>query len=169
MILFLFKIYINIRKITSPIFYWILRFTIHRGKLPNIWNDAKKLNKSEFSNLINSYPYKSDFFRGIIDNTLRQPDFFFVSDRNSDRDCDDFAQMWYWWADYNNYETYMVAISNGIFKEGHMLTIIKKDGCYKLADYIIRGNFNSIDEIKKYIIKYDNYDKLLWYVVKMNF
>ncbi len=81
------RVMVFFRKITSPIFYWLLRLTIHRGKLPDIWNTAKKLDMEEFEELINSYPYKPDFFKGLVDNTLRQPDFFFVKERKTDRDC----------------------------------------------------------------------------------
>ncbi len=30
------------RRIFSPILYWMFRITVFRGKLPNVWEDAKK-------------------------------------------------------------------------------------------------------------------------------
>lgn len=162
----LFFTIVRLRCLFSPLIYWSLRFTIHKGKLPDLWVTARELPMEEFSNLINEYPYKLDYFRGALDNTLREPNFFFVIDRKSDRDCDDFAQMWFWWAKHKNYEAYMVAIADNLIRRGHKICIFKRRGVYYLADYTIIGEFNTLEQaIGSYNKLYPN---LNWAITRVH-
>lgn len=167
----LFNIIITIRQVFSPIIYLILRLTVYRGKLDSKWEYAKNLNIDEFSYLINSYSYKSDPFFGLLDFSPLEPDFFFLKKRSS-RDCDDFAQMWYWWAEHNKYEAYIVALADNIIKNGHTICIFKKYDSYIIADYTILDYYYSLNEaMEKY--KKDNhianYKNLQWKIIKKTY
>ncbi len=103
------------------------------------------MSMKDFEELINSYKYYKDPLWGLLDFTIQQPDFFFL-ERKSARDCDDWARMWYRWAKHRSYEAWEIGISYKIFGAGHMICVFEKDGLYYLADYRIRGKFDSLEK-----------------------
>ena len=138
-----------IRKITSPIFYLISR--IKYGKLPDKWESVKNLSMEKFSEMLLSYPYKSDPFFGAIDYSLINPNYFFI-EKDYGRDCDDFARMWWLWAIHNKktpvYE--VVIVERTKITSAHVITIIKEsENKYLLFDYKPVGVFSSIEECAK--------------------
>ena len=159
----LFRLTLLFRSFFSPILYWIFRLTIYRGKLPNIWVEVREYSMEQFDSFINTFPYRYDFW--FADFTLREHDFFFV-EREHNRDCDDWAQMWYWWAEHNSYKPYLVAVCNGaVWKLGHKICVFEKDGEYFLADYHIRGKFSSLEEAVN-SLRGNGYPDLLWVITK---
>lgn len=164
---FLWLLMVRFRTLISPILYWIGRKTVYRGKLPDVWSEVNELPMEEFSGKINSYRYLPDWWSGLWDNTLQESDFFFLEDRNYNRDCDDFAQMWYWWALNNGYEACLIVLSNG-WRMGHKTCIFVKDGRYYLADYVIVDHYDSIGQAMFAFVKYFGYDaaKLRYFITK---
>lgn len=117
---------VKFRKIYSPVIYWLLRWTVYRGKLPNLWKDYKNLPMDNFERVLNQYPYKPDFWSGILDSTLQEPDFFFVEDRKYFRDCDDFSKLWFLWATENNFSAWLMIVVDGWkFWRAHKYTLIR--------------------------------------------
>lgn len=135
------KLMIAVRRIFSPINYWLARKTIFgRYILPNKWDKVKDKNIEEFSEIINSYPYRSDPFSGKFDFSIQEPDFFFLK-KDSARDCDDFARIWYFYAKHNSNKWYGFEI--WVYEKGnkvptsHMTAVLQnvETGKFHLADY----------------------------------
>lgn len=156
------------RKTMSKFLYWIIRKTIHRGPLENIWDGVKNLSMQDFSAYINKYPYKADPLWGLPDYTIQEPNYFFRDDLRFGRDCSDFAQMWYWWAKENGYWAWKVLLYDGWnLKSGHATCVIFIDGKYYLADYWIRGEYDTLNQAieqfrKQELVEYGKYERLQW-------
>ena len=164
-----FKLLIKIRSFFSPIFYWLFRWTIYRGELPDIWSTIRDFDYHNFGVSINSYKYKADF--RLFDFSPYEPNFFFI-DRKRNRDCDDYAKMWYWWAQHNEYPVWLIVLADG-WKMGHKTTVFKKDGKFYLADYYVVGSYDSLEEaMEQFRItdRYgeDSYLNLQWAVSKFS-
>ncbi len=87
MMRFLFILQVKFRNFFSPIIYWILRKTVYRGELPDVWDTVKDYSMEEFDDYINEYKYYNDPLKGLLDFTLEEPNFFFDKTRKSARDC----------------------------------------------------------------------------------
>ena len=127
-----------LRAIVSPLMYWFFRKTIYKGPLPHKWHRVKNYHERDYEALLNKFPYKHDFW--FADFSPEEPDFFFLP-RKHNRDCDDWARMWAWWAVDKGYKTWVVMIWDvkGFFPtKGHKFCVYQKDGLYVLADYFIR-------------------------------
>ena len=154
MIKLLYWIYLNlIRKWSSPLLYYIIN--LFEGELPDQWNTIKHFNQKEFEKEINQYPYRWDYKKGIIDFSLQDPDFFFREGKYW-RDCDDFARMWYWWAQENNYKVWEVCLCKG-FKKAHFITIFKKGEKFILCNYNLSGEYDSLEKAIKSVKNYNDY------------
>lgn len=157
----------GVRRFFSKVIYWTLRKTIFRGSLPNYWDTIKNHDMKEFSLFINMYPFKRDPLWGLLDYTIQEPDFFFLGLKHS-RDCDDFAQMWYWWAKENGYSAWLVMMyDKWKLNSGHMTCIIYKEGQYHLADFHIKGKYSSFEEAmeqfkNRELLSYGKYKNLRW-------
>ena len=149
------------RKIISPINFWWLKNTKYRNvKIPDIFRTIKDYSPQKFSEYINKYPYKPDSNNGKFDNTIQFPDFFFVK-RDSDRDCDDFVRMWFWYLQKYHlckevYEVYV--IDNEDLSSAHMTCFAKMfDGTFRVFDYkYSQHNYKSFQECADYI--HDKYN-----------
>jgi len=166
-----------IRSWKSPLLYWIFRFTKYLGReLPDVWDKAKDLEMNEFHRMIelhSKYDYLSDMLGGFLDFSPKEKNFFFL-ERETSRDCDNWARMWFWWSKYHDYPTWEIAISDTdkpIEREGlritvrsHMLTVSEIEGKYYLFDYHPVGSFSSIKEaLNNNIVGFDNF---VWVVNK---
>jgi hypothetical protein len=145
--------------ISSPIIYWILRHTLYAGSLPDKWRLIKNLCMDDFSKIINQFKYKSDFL--LLDFSPEEPDFFFVT-RKSNRDCDDWARMWFWWAQENGDAAWLIVVYDGL-KRGHKACIFLKNGIYFLADYTIQGEYSSLEEAVNQFRVVNEYKNLIWF------
>lgn len=154
-----------IRSWLSPLLYWLFRRTIYRGVLPDRWASARNYSVQKFTELLLSYPYKSDFLWGAIDFSPQEPNFFF-KERRFNRDCDDWARMYFWWASGKGYHTQEVVICNGFrFWQSHVITIWwDNDGQLWLGDYTAR-KFDTIEGVKEHLTR-RYYPKLVWVVNK---
>lgn len=130
--------YLNlIRSWTSPLLYWVYRYTKYlTTEFPNIWDNIKDLNIDDFCKEIkkyDKYDYLSDPLMGLLDYSPQEKNFFFVK-RDSSRDCDDWSRMWKWYFDYHNVKNKELLLKG---EDGaHVVTVAKfKDG-WELFDYI---------------------------------
>jgi hypothetical protein len=133
---FLLSVYLKIRKITSPIIYWLMKRTKYKKvTFPKKWEKVKDYDAKEFERILLEYPYRWDLGKGLIDSSLQEPDFFFIP-RKEMRDCDDFARMWFLWAKNKNYPVYeIVTIRDNKIRTAHVITVFEMNGVYRLANY----------------------------------
>lgn len=130
--------------------------------------EVYKLSMKEFSDEINRMPYKADPLGGLIDN-VADPETFF-DDKDSGRDCDDWARQWSIWGVNNGYKAYEYVVWNPsslmkAFNTMHVITILKKeDECY-LMNYTPYGPFSDeeccIDFMKRFKSYVDDMDYTL--------
>lgn len=157
------------RRYISPLIYWIIRKTIHSDELPDVWGSIKDFSMDAFSDFINNFPYKADPLGGFIDYTIQEPDYFFL-DLKFGRDCSDFASMWFWWAKERKYPVWKILLyDKGRLKSGHATCVFLKDGKYYLADYSIRGKYDTLEEAMEQfrvreLVAYGKYERLKWRV-----
>lgn len=143
-----------IRVWSSPLIYWVIRSFIDKRPLPKIWNTINTYDSEKFENYIIQYSYKWDWEGGKLDFTLQNPNYFFV-EKEYFRDCDDFARMWYLWAKENNYQVWEICLWDKLNK-AHMITVYK-DGNYKLCDYKLKGEFESLEQAAESVAGYNNW------------
>jgi hypothetical protein len=157
------KIYATVRRITSPLLYLLYR-TINNKKLPDKWSEIKQLEEKRFKDAILSYEYRRDFLWGLVDMSLQQPNFFFDRERDNNRDCDDFAHMWYWWAIGRGYPAWVAfIIENQDISTAHVITVFHDGKEYVLADYhTYRNEYSSVEEA----ILGASKEKLNWVIYK---
>ncbi len=124
------------RRLTSPIWYWVLRYTKYFGKeLPDKWKDIKDLPLEEFAKAIEvdaKYDYLDNFLSAFADFSPREKNFFFL-DRTTSRECTAWSRMFKWWGEHNGYETHEIIIWRP--RQAHALTVIKFDDGYECLDY----------------------------------
>lgn len=141
----LIEAYLAIRKFSSRIIYEFVK--VPEDKLPQKWDEIKKLPMYEFSKVLGKYEYKSDPFGGAIDYSPRNPNSFFVDKKNG-RDCDDWARMWFWWCIENGktpvYEVAICEKTNLV--ASHMVCIFEEQGEFFLLDYTPVGRFKTMEE-----------------------
>lgn len=135
-----------IRSVKSPYLYWLFRQTIYRGDLPERWVYIRDLEKYEFEEILQEYPFRMDLGQGLFDFSPKEEDFFFLP-REKNRDCDNWARMWFYWAQYNHYPVWEIAIINGLdISSAHMITIFKDEEGYNLCNYSIVQQYTSLEE-----------------------
>ena len=134
-----------IRRVYSPIVYYILRFTVYRGKLPDIWDDVKGLDPQEFSNVLNRVPYLWDPLKGLVDFSPQQYNFFWLP-RKSGRDCDNWARMWFWYWRYHKKDVYEMIIKDpGFTTRIHMVTVANFNNQWHMCDYRYLGGHDTLN------------------------
>jgi hypothetical protein len=164
----LLKLYLKlIRNWLSPLLYWLFRYTKFRGELQDKWTDIKDLNVNDFHKKIcyyTNYKYLSDPLNGFIDYSPQEKNFFFL-DKDTGRDCDDWARMWYWYHKHHNREVYEIAMYDLNNKTGHMVVVAKFNDGYKLFDYRPINNVEKTieDALKNNIVNYNNF---IWIINK---
>lgn len=145
----------KIEKLLVIVYAFIMR-KLRKVKLSD--SDIYKLSAGEFSRKINEMEYKSDPLGGAVDY-VADPDKFFDSERESGRDCDDWARQWSIWGYHNDYvaEEYIVYNPKRLFKTLHVVTLLWKDGDCFLANYYLYGPFKSTEEALKYLERFTSY------------
>lgn len=113
-------------------------------KWPDKSREEFNRNMRDFSERINSFPYKSDPIGGLIDY-IDHPDNFFKEDKTEGRDCDDWARMWSIWGALNGYKAqeWVVCNPKKMFSTMHAITTLEKDGSYYLMNYYFYGPYDS--------------------------
>ena len=136
--------------------YAFLTRKTRRVKIPD--SNLYRLSADEFSQKVNSMPYKADPLGGLIDY-VADPDKFFDPKRKFGRDCDDWARQWSIWGYYNDYvaEEYIVYNPKRPFKTMHVVTLLWKDGNCFLANYHLFGPFQTEEEALGYLKNYSSY------------
>ena len=167
-------IYLNfIRRFTSPLIYWVFKFTKYRGDNPSIFNTIKDLPIDEYHKEIayrTAYEYHLDPLKGILDNSPQQKNFFFREDLDTSRDCNAWARIWKYYLDYHNIPNKEIAMLNTgqLFNGGlsaHSVTVAKIDGQWKLFDYRpIEQKEDTIEEVLKHNVV--GYDKFVFLTLK---
>lgn len=141
------KAYLTIRRFSSPfIFKKMYKIPIEN----EIWEKAKNYDIVDFSNLVNSYPYKWESMQGLFDASFpsSSPDYFFQA-LEKGRDCDDFARIWRLWAEYKGMTAweYVILDKNKPFSTAHVVCIaMSKEDKHWLFNYDYAGPFNSLEE-----------------------
>ncbi len=160
-----------IRSWLSPLTYWVVRLTRHRGPLPDRWSRLKNATENGFASALAQMPYRWDPFGGLLDYSPEEPDFFFV-EREQGRDCDDWARMWFWWAQEQGYRAWEIFIVDGLkVRSAHAITVFMDEGGeYVLCNYKIEGRYRSMaGALKRFRVSretsYGTYDNLLWFVM----
>lgn len=142
---FILGIYISIRLRSSPL---IFKIFYKKKKYPSVWKDVKDLNMIEFDKKMNSYDYKKEKLKGLLDASFdpETPNYFF-SKLPDNRDCDDFARIWRIYANYHQMPAWEVIISDirHPFKKAHVITIAKGKDLYWLFNYHIYGPFKTFE------------------------
>lgn len=119
--------------------YAILRARLNPIKLETshkYWNDYMTMPMWAFSDAINSFQYKPDKLKGLIDRT-DSFSHFINPDVRSDRDCDDFARMWTMWGIENGYKAIEVIVTTRkkFFQNSHVVTFLQDKDGYQLMNY----------------------------------
>lgn len=137
-------------------FYAFLTRKTRKVKIPD--SNLYRLPADEFSQKVNSMPYKSDPLGGLIDY-VADPDKFFDPKRKFGRDCDDWARQWSIWGYYNGYvaEEHIVYNPKRPFKTMHVVTLLWKDGNCFLANYHLFGPFQTEEDALDYLKNYSSY------------
>lgn len=149
-------------KTLVKFYAWLTRI-FRKIKISNA--EVYKLKSNEFSEKINNMPYKSDPLGGLIDY-VADPDEFFDAEKESGRDCDDWARQWSIWGYHNGYiaEEYFVYNPSKLFSTAHVVTLLWKDrNCY-LANYRLYGPFETSEKALEFLKRYDSYRDGLEYV-----
>lgn len=145
-----------IRKWLSPLIYIIVKKILYNNDdLGDRWKEIREYGKYDFQEELLNYDYRWDYNSGILDFSLQEPNFFF-EEREWFRDCDDFARMWYWWAEYRDYDVWEVVVWNGL-KSAHMITVYKDEEGYWLCNYRVTGIYESLEGAIESLDKYDGY------------
>ena len=142
-------------------FYTYIRKLFDKPKFSELPEELRVLSSVKYDNYINSFPYKSDKLKGLLDKTSSITHFLDTTS-TTDRDCDDYARMWSAWLLYNNYqEVYEIIITEPryFFSKSHFITIGKKsDRNYVLCNYHMYRNFSSFENaLNKMKSSYPNY------------
>lgn len=139
------KIYVSIRIVTGPL---IFNLFYKKKKYPSVWKDVKDLNMVDFDKKINSYEYKWEKLKGLLDASFdpKTPDYFF-STLSANLDCDDYARIWRMYANYHQMPAWEIIITDirHPFKKAHVVTIAKGEGLYWLFNYHMYGPFKTFD------------------------
>ena len=147
----LMKVYLSLRKLWDPL------------KRPSKVLDEYKRDMLDFSKRINSFEYKYDPLKGLIDHTA-DPNLFFDDTRESGRDCDDFQRQWSWWGVYNGYKAYEYVICEpttikNAFSTMHVIGTLYKEDNKKwfLTNYRSYGPFVTEEEALNYMTVFKDY------------
>lgn len=148
---FFLKTISRIRKVTSPVIWFIMKNFFLKSPPGGMWNRIKEYPLSVFSALMRSQQYKSDPFWGIVDYTLKDPDYYFYTGDNNNlylgKDCDDSSYITFLYLKEKPYirECYLILGMDGwnIFKHRLHFWVVAKfdDGNYRLFNY---GMYNHI-------------------------
>lgn len=145
---FLMKVYLRCRKWWDPII------------IPTKTKDNYKCNMQTFFKRVNALPYKQDPLKGLLDHTA-DPDTFF-DDKESGRDCDDWARVASWWGVFHDYKAkeWVICDPSSIkraFQTMHVITTLEKDGKFWLINYQPQGPFESEELTLDYMKWYPSY------------
>lgn len=121
------------------------------------WCKYLRMNMEEFSIAVNQVPYRWDKLHGLVDKTDDINRFW--DNKDSDRDCDDFARAWTTWGVNNGYHAQEVIISTEkhVAKKAHVITILNKNDEYVLCNYTAYVGFNSFIEALNYMKYFPSY------------
>jgi len=157
------KAYLEFRKRMNGIWCAIARKLFYNGPMPGRWEEVRDYDEEVFFNELNSYPWLRDPMRGKWDFTPTDPDLFFYTkpelpwfkERRWARDCGSWADLSYRWAKRRGYKAWVVALYERPLKRGHLTCVFYRDGRYYLADYGIRGDFDSMEAAMDHFRKAD--------------
>lgn len=171
------------RKIVSPLLYFFKgsNFIPVSKEAKNKWGFLKHQTPPVFSKHLQEYPYLKDPLGGSYDYSIWKPEEFFDT-RDEGRDCDDYAQLWFFYCKENMWSPKKLSWSEYSFVSkgmpilgflkgyqilmedkaqphmGHMTTIVRTrelDGdFYHLCDYWWHEErYNSVVECMQQIKK----------------
>ena len=152
-----------VRTVTNPLYSFISNLKYTYAPKPIKWNDVKHLPIQQYSDLLSKYKYYRD---RTLDSTILTPEQFFQA-RDSDRDCDETAQMWVWWAIENDYtpQKLLVWEKDNLEKTCHMTCVLRdRQTKYYLCDYTYTPTpFNTLEQALLAIAKKYGYTKeIVW-------
>lgn len=151
MVKFLFKQSIKIRNKMNP-----LKLPVNKEK----WNELRTLKLSDYSNYLNTFPYKSDPLKGLIDHTGTFENFIDPNIK-SGRDCDDWAMMYDLWGIFNKRISYTVIVTtkNKVFSNSHVVTVLYNPTSkkYTLCNYTPTTIANSLEDAIDGVRKWECY------------
>lgn len=132
-----------IRKVTSPIIWWVMKTFFLKQPKGGMWIKIKEYPLNVFNALIKSQKYKADPLSGIIDYTLHDPDYYFYTGDNDNillgKDCDDSSWITFLYLKEKCYidECYlMLGIDGWKISTLHFFVVAKfDDGNYRLWNY----------------------------------
>ncbi len=135
----------NVRKKKSPWLYWKFRESLTKGPLPDVWSTVRDSSKSQFERVLAEYDYKYDPLKGALDFSPQEKDWFFLP-LTFGRDCDSWARMWYWWAEYHEHPAWEICMIDGIWNipSAHFITVFQDSQGHNICNYTLRGHYNSL-------------------------
>ncbi len=152
------KILSSIRKFTSPVIWWIMKTFFLKRPKGGMWNKIKEYPLNVFNAFLRSQKYKPDPLYGIIDYTLKDPDYYFYTGDNDNvklgKDCDDSAWITFLYLKEKCYvdECYMMlGMNEWNIPSLHFWVVAKfDDGNYRLFNYGMYNQlFTSVDDACK--------------------
>lgn len=131
-----------LRKIYSPLIFWILWFTYIRWVISDndvyaaklIWDDMLHSERmEEFRTKIKRYDWMSEPKGGLLDFTYQLPwlNFCGTVPTRLGRDCDDFAELaWKWCEIHNTKHMWQIMCMRDTIKSAHIFTVAKAGSMY---------------------------------------
>lgn len=153
--------YLKIRKIFERRVFEVLTKEYVEDKN---FKEYFKLDIEEFSDKINSYEYKPDLVRGLLDSSFPEdkPEYFF-SEVTYGRDCDDWSRVWKIYLELNDWKevTEVCVLSkDNPFKTAHFITVAKKDEFYYCFNYVYTGKKHcTFEKAVKEVTGWNIYDE----------
>lgn len=135
----IFKCICRLRRIFEKLFFKLFAPSDWES-LPDLarWEDVRELSPTEFDRVINSYPYLSDRYHGLLDcsHSVDTPQYFF-KDLPYARDCDDWARIWAAYYLYHGREVQEWIVTNRKhpFTKSHSVAIVRDTEGYRLLNY----------------------------------
>lgn len=171
---FIASIYLSIRKAFSSRFLY--EVFAEKYESNGIWERVREYTIKDFSDYINTYPYKSDPKRGAIDfsHPEDKPDYFFA-DLSAGRDCDNWSRIWlcylkYHSSDWENVKE-IVVLDTSTFKNcfmtSHFITVARNkfNGKWYCFNYEYSGRkFDTMEEAILDVCRWKTYteENLYW-------
>lgn len=139
-----------VRSWLSPLIYWLARLFVYDLPAIEFWEDISDKPQGVFSDKINSFDYRPQWFR-LFDFSPQEKNYFFRH-RRYNRDCAHFARMWYWYNKRWGRDVKEIALTDLDGGGSHIVTVAKNsDGNWGLFDYTPRVSDGlSINEVLQY-------------------
>lgn len=153
---FLLSILARLRKYTAKTIWFFIKFFLKKPK-ERLWELLRTKELVEFNKIMKTVTnfYKYDPFRGVVDYTLYDLNYYFNKDNNNNffygKDCDDAAYVWF---EYLKTKVYVDEVYNILCIDGwkiktmHFFVVARfNDGKYRLFNYeMVNKHFNTLHE-----------------------